>query len=107
MLIDCGASDIEISATIEFPTGRDQDFSHPFNNWFAGLTVRADRARPSGHINPRYLWQNGSPEIEVWDKPADTLENRARWRETETGPWAGHTASVLVGGSNITGFIHR
>jgi hypothetical protein len=103
VIVDCGSRDVEITATIEFP--EIGPFPHPYDNWFPGFVIRTDPAQREMHINARYLWQNSSPEIEVWDQPANTTANREKWRETETGPWRGHTASVLVGGSNITGWI--
>jgi hypothetical protein len=72
LLADIGADDYEISARIEFRGPPE----------FPAVTVR------DGGLSARYLWQNASPEIEVWDRPAG----------------AGLT-TVLANATNITGLI--
>src|SRR5262249_37733529 len=100
-LIDCGATDVEISATFVFPKEANET-----GNWPPGFTIRAEGPRPTGRITPRFAWKKGSPDLEVWDIPMDTPDNRARWKETENGtPYQGRPQLITIGGSNITGSI--
>ncbi len=79
--IETGANDYEIAATVEF-RGEPE---------FPAVLARVDRPRASGWITARTLWQSASPEIEVWDHPA----------EDGTGAWP----TVLINATNITGLI--
>jgi hypothetical protein len=85
-LIDAGVNDYEVNAMIEMRGPPD----------FPGLVARADRAPSTGEITARYLWQSAWPEIEVWDRPADTPENLRDW---------GNRPTVLINATNITGLI--
>lgn len=86
-LIDCGATDYEISATIDMVGDPD----------FPGFYARVSGPDADGQINARFLWQNASPEIEVWDRPAATQENVKRWARPEGG-----IPMVLINATNIT-----
>src|SRR5262249_4192523 len=99
VLIDCGATDVEITATFAFPKEAKGD------NWLPGFTSRAEGPKPTGRINPRIAWNKGSPDLEVWDLPTDTAENRSRWKDTDAGPNQGKLVPVQVGGSNQNGSI--
>jgi hypothetical protein len=87
VLIDCGQTDYEISSTIDMRGTPD----------FPGFYARVSGPSADGQINARFLWQNASPEIEIWDRPAATPENLQRW-----GRPSGGIPMVLVNATNIS-----
>lgn len=98
--LDCGLSDYEVTALIELPQS-----SPPWpSDWFPAIHARASGPGPIesvGGINARFLWQGGSNEIEVWDRPRSTPENAARWAARD-GPNAGRLRTELINATNIT-----
>jgi hypothetical protein len=98
--VDCGHGDYELTALIELP----KDAPPPNTDWFAAVHARASGPGPienAGGINARFLWQSGSNEIEVWDKPASTPENVAKWAAPD-GPHQGRIITELINATNIT-----
>lgn len=97
--LDCGLSDVEITAKIELPPVAPAE-----GDWFAAIHARcsgpADIVSVGG-INARFLWQGGSNEIEVWDRPLGTPENLKRWAARD-GPNAGRLLTELINATNIT-----
>jgi hypothetical protein len=87
VLMDCGHTDYEISTTIDMRGPPD----------FPGLYARVSGREAGGRIHARFLWQNASPEIEVWDRPAGTPQNRRRWAGE-----GGGIPTVLINATNIS-----
>jgi hypothetical protein len=98
--VDCGRNDYELTALIELPKSEP-----PWpNDWFAAIHARASgpgSIEKVGGINARFLWQGGSNEIEVWDRPAFTPEGVRKWAAKD-GPNAGRILTELINATNIT-----
>jgi len=98
--VDCGYTDYEISAVIELP----KSAPPPNFDWFAGIHARGSgpgSLQSAGGIDARFLWQSGSNEIEVWDRPLSTPENLKKWAAPD-GPHAGRLLTELINATNIT-----
>jgi hypothetical protein len=99
LAVESGYSNYELSAVIELPKNAPAK-----GDWFPGILARASGpgTLPAvGGINARLLWQSGSNEIEVWDRPRSTPENLEKWAEPD-GPSAGRLVTVLINATNIT-----
>jgi hypothetical protein len=97
--VDCGRRDVELRATIAMP---EKPAAWP-KDWFPAIHARCSgpgAIEPGAGINARFLWQGGSNEIEVWDRPADTPELRARWAGR-----SGRILTELINATNITPMI--
>jgi hypothetical protein len=91
--VDCGHSDYELSAVIELPKNPPAK-----GDWFPGILARAPSSGPFlqvGGIAARFLWQSGSNEIEVWDRPPGTPENIKKWAAPD-GPDKGRLLTELI-----------
>ncbi len=98
--VDCGRSDYELTAVIELP----KNPAAPGLDWFPGIFARGSgpgTLNSVGGIDARLLWQSGSNEIEVWDRPRETPENLQRWKAS-SGPNAGRLLTELINATNIT-----
>jgi len=106
--LDCGLSDYEITATIELPPTKPE---WP-NDWFAAIHARAGgpgNILTVGGINARFLWQNGSNEIEVWDRPADRKSATTELINATNitpmlRPGRTHDLRIIVRGSRVSYF---
>jgi len=97
--VDCGYSDYELSAVIELPKNPPAK-----GDWFPGILARAPSSGPFhrvGGVAARFLWQSGSNEIEVWDRPPGTPENLKKWAAAD-GPDKGRLLTELINATNIT-----
>jgi hypothetical protein len=93
--LDCGHNDVEITAKIELPP-----VAPATGDWFGAIHARASgpgNIVNVGGINARVLWQKGSNEIEVWDRPLHTPENVLRWAAA-----GGGIRTELINATNIT-----
>jgi hypothetical protein len=93
--LDCGQNDYEITAKIELPPAAPVS-----GDWFGAIHARASgpgNLLQVGGINARVLWQKGSNEIEVWDRPLATPENLKRWAAP-----GGNLRTELINATNIT-----
>jgi len=93
--LDCGHNDVEITAKIELPP-----VAPSSGDWFGAIHARASgpgNIVNVGGINARMLWQKGSNEIEVWDRPLATPENLKRWAARD-----GNLRTELINATNIT-----
>ena len=93
--LDCGQNDYEITAKIELPP-----VAPASGDWFGAIHARASgpgNINTVGGINARVLWQKGSNEIEVWDRPLATPENLKRWAAP-----GGALRTELINATNIT-----
>ena len=96
--LDFGVSDCEVTAKIELPP-----VAPASGDWFGAIHARASgpgNLHNVGGINARFLWQGGSNEIEVWDRPLETPENLKRWA-ARSGPNAGRLLTELINATNI------
>jgi hypothetical protein len=97
--LECGINDYELTAKIELPPA-----APAAGDWFGAIHARASgpgNLHNVGGINARFLWQNGSNEIEVWDRPVSTPENLKKWA-APAGPNAGRLLTELINATNIT-----
>ncbi|MBI3855331.1 MAG: hypothetical protein HY293_06535, partial [Planctomycetes bacterium] len=98
--VDCGVNDYEVTAAIQLPLS-----APPWpDDWFSAIQARASgpgNLDAVGGINARFLWQGGSNEIEVWDRPAFKPENVKKWAAVD-GPHAGRILTELINATNIT-----
>ncbi len=81
----------------------------PGRDWFPAILARssgAGRLDAVGGISARFLWQGGSNEIEVWDRPAFTPANEKKWAASD-GPNAGRMLTELINATNITPMLHN
>lgn len=103
--LDSGASNYEITATIELPKS-----APPWpNDWFPAIQARSSGAGPiraAGGINARFLWQGGSNEIEVWDTPIGgrTELINATNITPMLRPAQTHALRIVVRGSRVSYF---
>jgi hypothetical protein len=103
--LDCGLSDYEITAKIELPATKP---AWP-NDWFAAIHARCSgpgNIVNAGGINARFLWQDGSNEIEVWDsRPGARTELINATNITPLlRPGQTHDLRIVVRGSRVSYF---
>ena len=106
--LDCGLNDYEITATIELPPTKPE---WP-KDWFAAVHARATgpgNILSTGGINARFLWQNGSNEIEVWDRPTDQKSATTELINATNitpmlRPGQTHDLRIVVRGSRVSYF---
>ena len=97
--VDCGYSDYELTAVIELPKNPPAK-----GDWFQGILARGSGPGTflhAGGIDARFVWQSGSNEIEVWDRPPGTPENLKKWAAPD-GPNKGRLLTELINATNIT-----
>jgi hypothetical protein len=97
-MIETSGLDHEISATITLPAA-----TAPYpQDWFAGLFARY-RDNDS-HLRARYLYQNNSPEVELWqiDEGRATLLDYVNLGPDGLLPGSTHRMRVVVQGANVS-----
>ncbi len=104
--LDCGLSDYEITAKIELPPTPPTK-----GDWFAAIHARATgpgNILSTGGINARFLWQSGSNEIEVWDRPVSASARTELINATNIRPMLRpgetHDLRIVVRGSRVSYF---
>ncbi|MDP8922386.1 MAG: hypothetical protein M3O34_05855 [Chloroflexota bacterium] len=96
--IDAGATDVEVSARLRIVTGPDIEAQYP------GVSARATDL--NNRIWARLLWQEGSPEIELWEtldgRPAllNAVNVSGRVERNEE-----HELRLVVAGADVAGYL--
>ena len=90
-------ADVEVSADITMPA---TTAAYP-TDWFCGLVVRYGSA--SNNIRARYLYQDNSPEIELWEieDSVSTLINYVNLSADSLLPGSTHTMRLVAQGSEV------
>jgi hypothetical protein len=99
--VDVGGVDQDVAADVLLPAATAR---YP-TDWFCGLFVRY--SDPATNIRVRYLYQDNSPEIEVWDivdqRPGALIAMVNLGRDA-LAPGSPHTLRVVVRGRAVTVF---
>jgi hypothetical protein len=95
--VDAGSPDHEVQAAITLPPSTER---YP-SDWFAGLYARF--ADPNSNIRARYLYQDNSPEVEVWEINAGrgTLLDFVNLGPDALLPGSTHTMRLVVDGRQV------
>lgn len=95
--VDTGRPDHEISAAITLPSSTAR---YP-DDWFAGLFGRY--ADADNNIRARYLYQDNSPEVEVWEisNGRGTLLDFVNLGPDALLPGSMHTMRLVVDGARV------
>jgi hypothetical protein len=98
--VDTGHPDHEVEATITLPTSTER---YP-TDWFAGLFARY--ADQGSNIRTRYLYQDNSPEVEMWEIDAGrgTLLDFVNLGPDALLPGSTHTLRVVVQGRQVVAY---
>jgi hypothetical protein len=99
--VDVGRTDQDVAADVTLPA-----VTAPYpTDWFCGLFVRY--SGPADNLRVRYLYQDNSPEVEVWDiasqRPGDLIA-LANLGPDALLPGSTHTLRVVVRGRSVTVF---
>ena len=98
--VDTGRPDHEVQAAIILPTSTER---YP-SDWFAGLFARYTDSESNLRI--RYLYQDNSPEVELWEIDAGraTLLDFVNLGPDALLPGSTHTLRVVVQGRQVVAY---